>query len=78
MQNHALNEVVESLQSTTQDIILLGDWNVPQIDWSFQKSKTSKNYFASKLLKACNNASLTQLIQEPTRLRRIGAENIHN
>ena len=74
--NHALNDLIEGLYSTTKDIILLGDWNYPEIDWAALKSNSSEYYPTTGFLHACSNASLVQKIGVPTRVKGVGAGNI--
>ena len=54
--------------------MILGDWNYPEINW-LQTCDTA-NYRMKRFLNACSAASLTQLVNEPTRISNTGSSNV--
>ena len=68
--------MIDSVHVRNKDIILVGDWNYPKIDWKVRRSMMSANHPSSGFLRSCRNASLVQLVSEPTRVKRMSAENI--
>ena len=73
--NQALNELIESPCFATKDVLILGDWNYPEIDWSVPTCVTSENHPACMFLASCSTASLTQHVMHPTRVRNFGKCN---
>ena len=71
-----LNEMIDNLHICYKDIIFVGDRNYPGIDGKAKQNMMSANHPSSGFLQSCSNASLVQLVSEPTRVKRVGAGNI--
>ncbi len=72
--NHStkLSELQQSLTRlpSSHHVILCGDFNIPQIDWT-TTSPTTTSQLASELCDTLNDFALHQLVTEPTRLNNI-------
>ena len=68
---YAANSItlLRKLCSTNKQICLLGDFNLPDIDWSFYHGPD--NFIYNQFLEFINCHGLTQLCTEPTRNRNI-------
>ena len=65
-----LNNLLESIsQCKATHKVLFGDFNFPQIDWSTEMSKVSKDHIASKFLKTTKDTHFIQHQITPTRQR---------
>jgi hypothetical protein len=68
--NEKLNTtMVKIAESKPNHLIILGDFNFPEIDWQEEKCTASANHPATKFLKATRDAFLTQHQTTPTRFR---------
>ena len=55
-------------------VIIMGDFNLPEVDWRFYSAPTNVIY--DSLLGFVNEYGLTQFVTEPTRIDKSGCENI--
>ena len=62
-----LNKLIDDLQFTKKNIIIIGDWNYPEINWSSKSCCVAETHPASEFLQSYGNTSLTQLIDKPTK-----------
>ena len=67
--NHLIESVYNSQTISNDDIILLGDFNYPYIDWESETSNKNENDCSSKFLNTVNENYLFQIVKEPTHLR---------
>ena len=72
-QNEMLNKQIEQacaiFKSKKEDLVILGDFNFPEIDWERETSSRSDNHISSKFLKTTNENYLFQIVDKPTHLR---------
>ncbi|KAF4514234.1 UNVERIFIED_CONTAM: hypothetical protein B566_EDAN019511 [Ephemera danica] len=61
----ALNALTNTRNS---NILILGDFNLPQLDFTLMNVQGSENSFASRFLKAIVDAGLTEHVQDDTRI----------
>lgn len=59
----------EATSNNPGNLLLLGDFNYKEIDWSSARSNTQPSQPAHKFLTTCENAYLLQNQTEPTRYR---------
>ena len=71
---HALLTCVCS--SNPSHLLIVGDFNVPDIDWNTKFSEAPENHYSHCLLKTINDCFLVQHVTEPTRYRQGEACNI--
>ena len=76
LHSQTVNDLIEALHTTNKNLLLVGDFNYPQIDWIKKISKASNTHPSSRFLQCCSNASLTQLVEEPTRVKNGEASNL--
>ena len=50
-------------------LVLCGDFNLPDINWKQEETRTSESHIASRFLESIRNCFLTQHVQEPTHFR---------
>lgn len=68
-----LNTIMsKATEATKMDLVLIGDFNFPNIDWKQEISTVGPDHSASKFLKATQDAFLVQHQKEPTRYREGG------
>ena len=63
------NEMIDNLHMCNKDIILVGDWNYPEIDWKLKQSIMSASHPSSGFLQSCSYTSLVQLVSDPPEQR---------
>ena len=64
--NHNLLMNIKWAQETYTEIVLIGDFNVPSINW---ENDTATTNYGQNLLDCINDNYLEQLVTEPTRFR---------
>lgn len=57
-------------------ILIVGDFNYPEIDWERNLSRAGPNHFSSEFLQATQENLLWQMVDEPTRFRSGQCSNI--
>ena len=62
--------------SNPSHLLIVGDFNVPGIDWNTKFSAAPENHYSHNLLKTINDCFLVQHVTEPTRYREEEACNI--
>ena len=62
------------MSSTFMRVIIMGDFNLPEVDWNFYSAPANVIY--DSLLDFVNEYGLTQFVTEPTRIGKSGCENI--
>ena len=68
--NNKLNKTIMEIAALKADhLVIVGDFNFPEIDWKLEKSKAGENHGATKFLEMTKDAYLIQHQQEPTRIR---------
>ena len=67
--NELINLVSEKHPVSKENVIILGDFNYPEIDWSLEVCKKHKEHKASKFLVTIQRNFLKQHIEEPTHYR---------
>ena len=60
----------ELIQDFSMPVILQGDFNLPEIDWSCYSSPTNAMY--DKFIDFLNEFGLSQFVHEPTRISNTG------
>lgn len=69
-ENDALNDLVEHASSLKFDkIIVMGDFNFPEIDWRNSSHPSNPNHRASKFYESCERSFLHQHVVDPTHRR---------
>ena len=58
--------LLEHASQNYENLIVTGDFNLPEIDWSHCHTKMNKNHRASKFIFLTNKCKYHQLIKEPT------------
>ena len=76
-----MNNNIEGLLSEVAEmdcshIILAGDFNYPDIDWSTWTTSKSQNHESQKCIDACSDTFLHQHVLEPTRYRHGQHQNV--
>ena len=61
-----MEKLVELINNTGKGSLLIGDFNLPTIDW---KEGTAAGPMARSFLGACQDANLEQLVSFPTHVR---------
>ena len=72
--NNITNMITDYIKEKKEDILLIGDFNFPKINWESNRpaGRTSKEKAQAELLLGLmNENSMTQLVNEPTRLNNI-------
>ncbi|KAL8609449.1 hypothetical protein ACOMHN_037971 [Nucella lapillus] len=59
----------KATEAATQDLLLIGDFNFPSIDWKQEISEVGPEQPATLILKATQDAFLVQHQKDPTRYR---------
>ena len=68
--NDKLNELItKAADPKRENLLILGDFNFPEIDWQMETSNCDVNHAASKFLKVCKDSFLYQMQKEATRSR---------
>ena len=68
--NKRLNDTVMSIADLkTAHLVVVGDFNFPDIDWQQERATVGENHPASKFYKATRDAYLIQHQMNPTRIR---------
>ena len=67
--NNLLELLIKADKSNPRNLFLLGDFNIKEIDWKNNTVNASENSYANKMFCTINNLFLTEIIQEPTRVR---------
>ena len=69
--NKGLNELFNSVSNTYQNkkIIIIGDFNYPEIDWLTEGCSTKDDGIAFKFLNTIQKNYMTQFVKEPTHYR---------
>ena len=62
-----INEVCANLREN-EKIVIMGDFNLPDIDWQLMKSR-STNGFSTNFVDVVQDNYLNQMVAEPTRAR---------
>ena len=69
-ENAKLNiELTELFKDEGQSVLLLGDFNFPEIDWDSQSSRAGPGHRATRFLNTMQDTMTTQLVTEPTHRR---------
>lgn len=68
--SHKLNNILSEISEKhlNAEILLFGDFNFPQINWTNNTALIVGNDAAKEFVNVCLNFSLTQLVLEPTRV----------
>ena len=65
-----LSHLLESVCALNPShLLIVGDFNLPQIDWRQNLCMTSESHYAAKFFSAVQDAYLFQHVKEPTRFR---------
>ena len=65
-----LSHLLESVCAVNPShLLIVGDFNLPQIDWRQNLCRTSESHYAAKFFSAVQDAYLFQHVNEPTRFR---------
>ena len=64
-----LNTLISKCSTKNRDIMIVGDFNYPEISWELETCRTRPEHEAAKFLKTCKDSYLSQLQSEPTRYR---------
>ena len=64
-----LNKVCEKFNTIGQKLVLMGDFNCPEINWSEETCNKPSNHIAAKLLDNIHLNYLTQFVDRPTHHR---------
>lgn len=68
--NENLNKLImEAVSDNPKNLLILGDFNYKEIDWSSQRCNTDRLHPANHFLETCKDAFLIQNQSEPTRYR---------
>ena len=63
------SQIAAFAKNTNQKLAIIGDFNLPKIDWNRRYTTESTASLTSKFLDVINEHFLEQLISEPTRMR---------
>ena len=74
LEDDKLLAVLEPMSTGSDKLVVLGDFNAPDVDWSTEAAPS--NSFGDKLLRWVNTSSLIQHIDQPTRCRLSQKSNI--
>ena len=66
---HNLNYLASKLNPTKDKLLLLGDFNLPNINWTEESCSNDNEHINSKFLKFVHENYLTQFINKPTHHR---------
>ena len=64
-----INKVAEKLIGSNEKLIIVGDFNYPEINWKEEVCKGSENHYANKFLTCIHQNFLSQHVEEPTHHR---------
>ena len=64
-----LNTFIHQCAANNRNVLIIGDFNYPEISWELESSCTRPEHDAAKFLKACKDSYLSQCQLEPTRYR---------
>ncbi len=65
--NDRLNSSIEKLVNiNNMQLVVVGDFNFPELDWESCTSRSGPNHKASKFMRSCRDAFLTQHVTEYT------------
>ena len=68
--NNKLNKTISDIAALKADhLVIVGDFNFPEIDWTLDKSTVGETHSASKFFEMTKDTFLIQHQQEPTRIR---------
>jgi hypothetical protein len=68
--NLILNTLLKSVSDAKpQNLLILGDFNYPEIEWDGNTCRASENHPATKFLHAIKESFLIEHVREPTRIR---------
>jgi hypothetical protein len=67
--NQALNTLIKDVSMTCDRLVLIGDFNYPEVEWELFQSSRGPNHGTSKFVDTCADSMLEQLVVEPTRYR---------
>ncbi len=67
--NAALCQSMSALNQEDSDLIIVGDFNHPEVDWASSTCHKDEDHPASIFLEAVRDGLLTQHVKEPTRWR---------
>jgi len=68
-----INEV---LQTKHNHLLIMGDFNFPEIDWELQTANVSENHAANKFVSCFKDLFLYQHVTQPTHYRATQQRNI--
>ena len=76
-QNEKLEKMIEEVVSNNSShLLIMGDFNFPEIDWSTQSTKMTEDHAASHFLIGIQEGFLYQHVKEPTHFRALQKANI--
>ena len=64
-----LKTVLNKINPTKDKIVLVGDFNLPSIDWTNESCSTDESHISSKFLNVVHEYYLKQFISDPTHYR---------
>jgi hypothetical protein len=76
-QNEQLEKMVEEITSNNSShLLIMGDFNYPEIDWETQSTNKPDDHAASRFLTCVQEGFLFQHVNEPTHFRALQKANI--
>ena len=64
-----LNDLIKKASNECKNLVIMGDFNYPDISWETESCKTRPDHEAALFLKTCKDSFLSQHQSEPTRYR---------
>ena len=64
-----LNSLLQKAVNVCKNLVIVGDFNYPEISWESETCHTRPDHEAAKFLKNCKDSFLSQHQREPTRYR---------